>query len=209
MLAGRISIPAPEGELEGIHRARSGAAAGVALLLHPHPLYGGTMDDRVVFRSARALEDAGLATLRFNFRGVGASSGRHDGGRGEVDDAAAALDYLLDRHPGAARILVVGYSFGAAIAIGLAARDPRPTALALIATPLRLADLEPLAHYAGRVLAVHGTADSLAPLDPLAAVLAELERPVERCWLDGADHFFADQLDALAQAVRDFALRAV
>ncbi len=165
------------------------------------------MDDRVVFRSARALEDAGFATLRFNFRGVGASTGRHDGGRGEVDDARAALDFLLDVQPGAAQVLVVGYSFGAAMAVGLAARDPRPNALALLATPLRLAALDPLAAYPGRVLVVHGTADSVAPLAPLQAALDVLGRDVERCWLDGADHFFAEELDALGQAVRDFALR--
>src|SRR4051812_1608426 len=98
--AGNLFIEAPHGRLEAIWKEPRGAALGAALVLHPHPLHGGTMHNKVVFRTARGLEDAGLATLRVNFRGVGQSTGTHTGARGgEQEDARVALDYLVDRYP--------------------------------------------------------------------------------------------------------------
>src|SRR5919112_1745345 len=108
--SGNLLIPAEHGQLEAILKEpRTGPPKGVALVLHPHPLGGGTMHNKVVFRAAAALNDAGLTTLRVNFRGVGQSTGEHDEGRGEQDDARAGLDYLSQHYPGA-RITVCGFS---------------------------------------------------------------------------------------------------
>src|SRR4051794_31406997 len=98
--AGNLFIPAPHGRLECILKEpRDAEGRGVALVLHPHPLGGGTMHNKVVFRAASALNDAGLVTLRINFRGVGQSTGTHDEGRGEVEDVRAGLDYLSEHYP--------------------------------------------------------------------------------------------------------------
>ena len=109
--AGNLFIPVEHGQLEAILKEpRQSPPKGVALVLHPHPLGGGTMHNKVVFRAAAALNDAGLITLRINFRSVGQSTGEHDEGRGEQDDARAALDYLSQHYPGL-RILLCGFSF--------------------------------------------------------------------------------------------------
>src|SRR3954467_9745379 len=109
--AGNLFIAAPHGRLEAILKEQRAeqAARGVALVLHPHPLGGGTMHNKVVFRAAAALNEAGLVTLRVNFRGVGGSTGEHDEGRGELEDARDALDYLAGRYPGKA-VTLAGFS---------------------------------------------------------------------------------------------------
>src|SRR5258706_4545489 len=108
--AGNLFIPSEHGQLEAILKAQHGPMRGTALVLHPHPLFGGTMHNKVVFRAAAALNDAGLVALRINFRGVGQSTGAHDERRGERDDARAGLDYLADKYPGA-EITLCGFSF--------------------------------------------------------------------------------------------------
>src|SRR5918997_4565783 len=111
--AGNLLIPAEHGQLEAILKEpRDGAPKGVALVLHPHPLGGGTMHNKVVFRAAAALNNAGLTVLRINFRGVGQSSGEHDEGRGEQDDVRAGIDYLAAEYP-QLNLIVCGFSFGA------------------------------------------------------------------------------------------------
>src|SRR5437764_9191735 len=110
--AGNLFIPAPHGRLEAILKEpRTESVKGVALVLHPHPLGGGTMHNKVVFRAAAALNDAGLVTLRINFRGVGQSTGEHDEGRGEREDVRAGLDYLADKYR-TEEITLAGFSFG-------------------------------------------------------------------------------------------------
>src|SRR5215510_5593361 len=108
MFVGRVLIPAPHGELEGIYKPVD-AAERVALVLHPHPLYGGTMHNKVVYRVAKSLEAAGIVTLRFNFRGVEGSSGGYDEGDGEAEDARTALAWLLAQQPAAREVLVAGF----------------------------------------------------------------------------------------------------
>src|ERR687892_1397403 len=109
--SGNLLIPAEHGQLEAILKEpRTGPPKGVALVLHPHPLGGGTMHNKVVFRAASALNDAGLITLRINFRGVGQSSGEHDEGRGEREDVRAALEYLAQEYPDQ-QITLCGFSF--------------------------------------------------------------------------------------------------
>src|SRR4051812_48080271 len=113
--AGNLFITAPHGRLEAILKEpREQPARGLALVLHPHPLGGGTMHNKVVFRAASALNDAGFITLRINFRGVGQSTGEHDEGRGEVEDVRAALDYLVGQYQ-ALPITLAGFSFGSRV----------------------------------------------------------------------------------------------
>src|SRR5712671_1150791 len=114
---GNLFIPVEHGRLEAILKEpAAGPVSGVALVLHPHPLGGGTMHNKVVFRAASALNDAGLATLRLNFRGVGQSTGEHDEGRGELDDVRAGLDYLVKEFP-KQPITLCGFSFGARVGL--------------------------------------------------------------------------------------------
>jgi alpha/beta superfamily hydrolase len=197
MFVGRTLVPAPHGQLEAIYKPAEGAEQ-VALVLHPHPLYGGNMHNKVVARTAKVLEAAGFATLRFNFRGVDESTGTHDGGRGEVDDARAALDYLLAHQPRARTALAAGYSFGAAVGLRFGCADARVHRIIAIATPARWLDAALIGSCAKPIAFIHGDRDDVAPL-------ADLERLVERDAVRvvaGADHFFNAHLDALQAALR-------
>ena len=178
-----------------------GAAAGVALS-HPHPLYGGDMENPVVIRAAEVCQEAGLATLRFNFRGVGASTGEHDEGRGEEDDLRSALAELRAALPAGAGVAAAGYSFGATITARVAARTPL-TGVALIAPPLAVRGLEhlgDLAGYGGPLLVVAGTADTYCPPEALARLGQTLPKATVRS-VDGADHFFFGKLFPLGEIV--------
>jgi alpha/beta superfamily hydrolase len=162
------------------------------------------MDNPVVVRAAEIGAEAGLATLRFNFRGVGASSGQYAGGRGEQEDVIAALDALA-AEAGAGRLGLLGYSFGAWMAALAASRDPRVVALALVAPPLDLFDFGCLAdHGPGPCLLVAGSRDPHCPLDRFTALAARLPGATVRV-IDGADHFFFGKLYPLGEALRPFA----
>ena len=178
------------------------ARAGV-VVCHPHPLYGGDMDSGVVVRVTEACAACNVATLRFNFRGVGGSTGKHDDGRGEQEDVRAAAEELRRRLPPRARVAVAGYSFGAAVAAAVAATTPL-SGLALIAPPLRLASLPPSAAVDGPVLIVVGSEDQYCPPDALEPLRDALPRAAITV-LAGADHFFFGALDALGEAVRVWA----
>jgi alpha/beta superfamily hydrolase len=209
MLAGKTLIPTDHGQLEAIYRPRGEDAAGVALVLHPHPLYGGTMHNPVVFHCSRALSDAGFTTLRINFRGVGESSGAYDDGRGEVDDARAALDYLLGRRPMAREVLVAGFSFGAAVGLRLGCTDPRVRRLVAIAAPAGHYDLGFLARCTKPKLFVHGDRDDVAPLPVLKEALERLAVPAfELHVIAGTGHFFESHLDELRAAVEGYVGRS-
>ncbi len=134
--AGNLFIQVAHGQLEAILKEPGSAPVrGVALVLHPHPLGGGTMHNKVVFRAASALNDAGLVTLRINFRGVGQSTGTHDQGRGELDDVRAGLDYFRDKYADR-RITICGFSFGARVGLEVGTSDDRVLNLISIGTPV-------------------------------------------------------------------------
>jgi uncharacterized protein len=204
-----VRIPAADGVvLDGRVTVPIGARTGV-VLCHPHPLYGGDMDNPVVVRAAEVCRDVGLATLRFDFRGVGASTGTFDEGRGEQDDLIAALDRLAAMLPADAAVAAVGYSFGAAVAARAAMRRAM-AGVALIAPALAmpaLASLGDLATVAGPLLIVAGTADPYCPLDALERLARSLPQATVRT-VDGADHFFLGKLFPLGEIVRAWA-RAV
>lgn len=195
-------IPAPHGGLEAIYRPRRDDATAIALLLHPHPQYGGNMHNKVVFRSAKALEEAGFETLRFNFRGVGASTGRYDDGRGEVDDAVAALEFLRAAQPAARRCILLGFSFGAGIAFALDARREDVDAVIAIGTPAYALTQPGAAETARHTTFVHGGDDAVAPLAAVRSKLTEWELIDHLVVIPGADHFFTMHLSQLHDAVR-------
>ncbi len=184
--------------LEARLAAPAGARLGV-VICHPHPLYGGDMDSPVVARIVEVCAGRGMATLRFNFRGVGASTGSHDEGRGEQDDTRACLEHLRHALGAGARAAVAGYSFGAAIAAGVAAKDP-VAGLALVAPPLRVAQVRPLPRLTGPVLVVVGAEDQYCPPAALAALRAGMPAATVVV-VEGADHFFFGSLAPLGDAV--------
>jgi len=205
VFAGKTQIPVPHGQLEAIYRPSRDDAERVALLLHPHPLYGGTMHNPVVFHCAKALAEAGAETLRINFRGVGESTGTWDEGRGELEDAQAALDFLLAAQPKARDVIVLGYSFGSGMGLRLGCRDDRVRRLIAVATPVGLVDLGFLGRCTKPKLFVHGELDELAPLEPLRSALADrVAPPADLRVIDGADHFFGTGHAELADAVRSW-----
>ena len=201
--AGNLFIPVEHGQLEAILKEpRQDPPKGVALVLHPHPLGGGTMHNKVVFRAAAALNDAGLTTLRINFRGVGQSTGEHDEGRGEQEDARAGLDYLSQSYR-ALRILLCGFSFGARVGLNVGVKDPRVAYLIGIGTPLEMYDFSFLTACRKPLLLVHGEHDEYGGVERLRELVADLEKsvPVKLVVVPGAGHFFEGHLDELKRAI--------
>lgn len=205
--AGNLLIPTEHGQLEAILKEpRQGPPKGVALVLHPHPLGGGTMHNKVVFRAAAALNDAGLTVLRINFRGVGQSSGEHDEGRGEQDDVRGGLDYLSQNYPDQ-RIFACGFSFGAAVGLAVGINDPRVGYLIGIGTPLKKYDFSFLSSCRKPLLLVHGEHDEFGEVERVRKMVAELEKdvPVRLVVIPGAGHFFDSQLDELKRIITGWA----
>jgi alpha/beta superfamily hydrolase len=182
------------------------AAAGV-VICHPHPLYGGDMDNPFVTLAAAACQRAGLATLRFNFRGVGRSTGSHDLGPGEQADAGAALDHLAGLLPAQAPLALAGYSFGSVVAAAVAAGGRPLAGLALVAPPVAGGGLEglgPPAALRGPLLVVVGSDDPYCPAAGLERLAGTLPGAAVRV-IEGADHFFADGLRPLDEAMTAWA----
>ena len=201
--AGNLFIPVAHGQLEAILKEpRQGSPKGVALVLHPHPLGGGTMHNKVVFRAAAALNDAGLTVLRINFRGVGQSTGVHDDGRGEQDDVRAGLDYFSQQFPGQ-RITLCGFSFGARVGLEVGIKDPRVEYLIGIGTPLQMYDFNFLAACRKPLLLVHGENDEYGDVERLRKLAGELGKNtnVRLVVVSGAGHFFDGGLDELKRAI--------
>jgi uncharacterized protein len=185
--------------------ARPDSPVAGIVICHPHPLYGGDMDNPVVVRAQEVCAGLRFATLRFNFRGVGASGGAHGGGVGEQEDARAALDALA-KAVGGAPLALAGYSFGARIAALVGCQDPRVVGLALIAPPLKMYDFGCLEGTRVPTLVVAGTVDSYCPPAELAR-LAERSAQATAVSIEGADHFFFGKLFPLGQAIEDWARR--
>ncbi len=204
--AGNLFVPVAHGRLEAILKEpRDGQARGVALVLHPHPLGGGTMHNKVVFRAASALNDAGFTTLRINFRGVGQSSGQHDEGRGELEDVRDGLNHLATNYPGSP-ITLCGFSFGARVGLEVGISDPRVVNLISIGTPVDKYDFNFLLSCRKPILFVHGDHDEFGDLTRLHHLVDQLEGQTEVTMkiIRGADHFFVGHLDELKQAITEW-----
>jgi len=207
--AGNVFIPAPHGQLEAILKEpRAGNVRGVALVLHPHPLGGGTMHNKVVFRAASALNEAGLVVLRINFRGVGQSTGQHDEGRGERDDARLGLDYLATNYPDQ-EITLCGFSFGARVGIEVGIADEHVGRLISIGTPVDKYDFSFLEQCRKPILFVHGERDEYGNVERLRELVAKIRAPVELRVITGAGHFFENHLDELKAAITEWVLAQV
>ncbi|MEP6847799.1 MAG: alpha/beta fold hydrolase [Acidobacteriota bacterium] len=204
---GNLFIPASHGRLEGILKDPTGTRAGVGLVCHPHPLGGGTMHNKVVFRVAAGLIDAGLITLKFNFRGVGASTGEHDEIPGGKQDVADALDYLAENYP-SEPITLAGFSFGSRVGMEVGIDDDRVVRLISIGTPVdKYRDFEFLKKVRKPILFIHGDKDEFGSIDNLKRLVDEISKKnndVELEVFQDSGHFFDEHLNELRDVVRDW-----
>ncbi len=203
---GNLFIPASHGKLEAILKEPDGEPNGIALVCHPHPLGGGTMHNKVVFRAAAGLVDAGLTTLRFNFRGVGASTGDHEDVSGGREDVRDALEYLADEYPGQP-ITLAGFSFGSRTGMEVGMSDERVVRLISIGTPVdKYGDYEFLTAVRKPIFFVHGDKDEFGAVENVTR-LADQIPTAELVVFENCGHFFDEHLTELRDAVRDWTER--
>jgi len=199
-------IPSGPVQLEANLREADGPPRGAAVVCHPHPVYGGTMDNRIVYRAAKAAAAAGLAALRFNFRGAGQSTGLFDEGIGEKEDVAAAIQWLESRYVGLP-LAVIGYSFGAWVGLQVAYSDPRVVAMVGLGLPLDLYELEFLAESPKPALYIVGTKDEFCSQENLDKFARKLPPSSFVHQIDAADHFFSNEADIVQDLICDFLLQ--
>jgi len=198
--ARKLWIEGPAGRLEAVLRVAAPVRAA-AVLAHPHPLHGGNLHNPVIFHTDRELNWAGLATLRFNFRGTGSSEGEHDDGRGEMEDLAAVVSWLRGLAP-SVPLLLVGYSFGSLCSIRHACSDPRIAAVVAIGLPVDNYELEEIAELSQPFAVVQGSIDELGSPEEVRDLLARRRKTADVRVVEGATHLFP----ALAQtAAREVA----
>ena len=196
-----LFLAGPAGRLEALLWTSSNAEPPfVAVVCHPHPLYGGTMHNKVVYQVAKALHSRGATVLRFNFRGVGHSGGAHDNGRGEQDDVGAAIDYLATEFPGRP-VLLAGFSFGSWVGLCVGCGDERVQRLIGLGLPVDNVDMSFLQSCSKPKLIIQGGNDQFGSRPKLEALFAGLPEPKELAMVEGADHFFTGQLDQVAAAI--------
>jgi alpha/beta superfamily hydrolase len=205
-MAGEIRslfIAGPAGRLEALLNAGEDNATLAALVCHPHPLFGGTLHNKVVYAAMKALNGVGLPVLRFNFRGAGLSEGVHDNGHGEGDDVRAALDWLNREFH--LPLIFAGFSFGAAVGLRVACPDARVRALISLGTPVQ-AEGRAYQYYflrdcAKPKLFVSGGRDQYGPRAELERVVAAAAEPRQLVIVEGADHFFESRLQEVRNAI--------
>lgn len=183
-----------------------GPARGAAVVCHPHPLHGGTMHTKAVYRAAQGLGDAGMVTLRFNFRGVGTSTGSHDDGVGEQDDLRAALDWMEAEFPHLP-LVAGGFSFGSMVGLSVGAEDPRVVGMLGLGLPVELDDrydYDYLAEAEKPILVVQGEHDEFGSAEEVARKLAPLGSHITMVQIPGTDHYFEGKLEELRTAVRGY-----
>jgi alpha/beta superfamily hydrolase len=204
---GNLLVPTSHGQLEAILKEPTGETKGVALVCHPHPLGGGTMHNKVVYRVAAGLLEAGLVTLRFNFRGVGASTGQHDDGNGEKQDVRDALNYLTENYLNQP-ITLAGFSFGSRVGSEVALDDERIERLISIGTPVDKYDFSFLKNCRKPILFVHGDRDEFGSVESLNSLVAQVAENTETELIvfENCGHFFDKHLEELKNAVRDWTL---
>lgn len=212
-----LFLDGPAGRLEALLNGGTENATHAAVVCHPHPLFGGTLHNKVVFHTMKALNSFGYPVLRFNFRGTGLSQGEHDNGIGEVDDVRAALDWL-DREfhlP----LVFAGFSFGAAVGLRAASSDSRVEALIAVGTPVTpvAADTEMPRNYTYEFMSdcampklfVSGARDQFGPKAKLEELIASVPEPKKFVLIEGADHFFEGRLRELRETIEAWVKEAV
>lgn len=195
-----VFIPSPEGELEGIFSYVSRRVSHLAILCHPHPLYGGTMHNKVIYSMATALNQIGYATVRFNFRGVGRSSGSFNHGIGEQRDVEAVIDHFDRLYPEATKV-VGGFSFGAKVGLMAVHRDERISGLIGTGVTVDIADFSFLYDYEKPKLILQGGEDQYGNVNTVLEWFARLREPKKLVIIPGAVHLFDGKLTELKNAI--------
>jgi uncharacterized protein len=199
-----IFIDGPAGRLESLlWTTASENPPLAAVVCHPHPLFSGTMHNKVVYQAAKALHLRGIPVLRFNFRGTGLSEGVHDDGKGEREDVRAALDYVAGQYPDS-NLLLTGFSFGSWVGLRVGCGDARVTDLIGLGIPANRSGMKYLAECAKPKLFVQGGNDEFGSRENIEALFATVPEPKKLVIVDGADHFFSGQLDKVASAINEW-----
>lgn len=203
----------PEGRLEGRYHHSKRPNAPIALVLHPDPQHGGSMNNRVVYNTYHTFARRGFSVLRFNFRGVGRSQGVYDAGQGELSDAASALDWMQQINHNAGACWVAGCGFGAWIGMQLLMRRPEIEGFVSVAAPANQYDFTFLAPCPSSGLIVHGTKDERVPEAAAAKLAAKLQQQknitVDYHSIDGANHAFSDHQEALVRVIDAYLAKAI
>ena len=203
-----ILFTGPDGRLVGKYKKGQSLNPPVALLLHPHPLYGGTMNNPIVMELYNIFDALGFSTFRFNFRGVGKSEGKFDNGLGELADAAAALDWVQRQNPNTNQCWVSGFSFGAVICMQLLMRRPEITRFVSVSPQPNLYDFNFLAPCPASGLIIHGKKDEIAPIDDVQKLAQKLQAQknitVEYEEVSGANHFYDNEIPKLKKIIENY-----
>lgn len=203
-----IIIPGSEGRLEGRYHASEQKGAPVVLVLHPHPLYGGTMNNKIVYRLFHIFAQNGFSVLRFNFRGVGKSQGKYDNGIGELTDAATALDWLQAQNPDAPTCWIAGFSFGAWISLQLLMRRPEIEGFVAVSPPANLYDFSFLSPCPAAGLITQGDKDDVVSEESVNKLATRLGGPqgtrVDYRIVPGADHYYRGIEEDLGNVVGEY-----
>jgi alpha/beta superfamily hydrolase len=212
-----LFLEGPAGRLEALLNAGAEGATHAAVVCHPHPLFGGTLHNKVVFHTMKALNSFGFPVLRFNFRGAGLSHGEHDHGKGELEDVRSALDWLDGEFH--LPLIFAGFSFGAAVGLRVACADERVKVLIGVGTPVapvaagegspRVYEFEFLGECAKPKLFVSGARDPFGPRPKLEAMVDAAHEPKKLVVIEGADHFFEGRLRELREAIEGWVREAV
>ena len=191
-----INIPGPEGRLEARYQKGNQDNSPLCVVLHPHPRQGGTMNNKLVYRTYQAFKNSNFSTLRFNFRGVGRSQGVFDNGQGELSDAATALDWMQSYNPSAKICWIGGISFGAWVAMQLMMRRPDIFRFISVAPPANIHDFSFLAPCPASGLIVHGDKDTIVPIGSVEKLAQKLKKQknieIDFRVLKGGDHFLQE-----------------
>lgn len=207
-----VIFPGPEGRLEGRYHPQKTKDAPIAIVLHPHPQFGGTMNNRVVYNLHYAFRGMGFSVLRFNFRGVGRSQGEYDQGVGELSDATSALDYLQSQNPNYKHCWVAGFSFGAWIGMQLLMRRPEITGFVSVSPPANMYDFTFLAPCPSSGIIIHGSEDRVATPQDTRELVAKLHEQkgieITHEEIAGSGHFFDEpHMETMLGAVDGYVRR--
>jgi alpha/beta superfamily hydrolase len=208
-----VLIAGPIGRIEARYQPGKQRNAPLAIVLHPHPEHGGTMNNKITYALFRAFVDQGFSTLRFNFRGVGRSEGKFDHGEGELSDAAACLDWLQVQNPEPTQCWVAGFSFGAFVCMQLLMRRPELDGFIAIAPPANMYDFTFLAPCPVSGMILHGAKDEIVPKDSVQKLTAKLSAQrglhIDYRVIPDADHFFAEQIPDVTAHVHEYLTAAL